>query len=231
MKKNIFITIPFFALFLIFNIIAFAIGNPATLVFWSAYLLNAISFIAVLICSKMLKKESNYLFNLITITPLMTVSVVFYLLQSGMSLIFIAFKNVNIKLPIAFESIVLILYFLIIAFLLLYKKNANSMILNQESINNNIFKANLLNSVENLQSKNYEPIIHIELNKLYDQVEFSIAPFSTTESELIENEINEKISTLENLLTNKKYELALSTIKEIVSMLNQRNSFCQNRSE
>lgn len=161
----------------------------------------------------------------------MTVSVVFYLLQSGMSLIFIAFKNVNIKLPIAFESIVLILYFLIIAFLLLYKKNANSMILNQESINNNIFKANLLNSVENLQSKNYEPIIHIELNKLYDQVEFSIAPFSTTESELIENEINEKISTLENLLTNKKYELALSTIKEIVSMLNQRNSFCQNRSE
>ena len=229
MKKNILLFFPFIALFVIYSIIAFVIGNPATALFWISYLLNILSLVAVLLCVGIFSQKLNYYTKMLTLTLVVVVSASFFIIQCIISIIFISFGNIDLGLPVLFELCLLILYSIAIVFLVIYKKNVRTMIENDnEQKKYNTFKSALQKEVEMLQSTKHSMLIDDKLNKLSENVKYETEPISIEESGEIENNIIEKIYVLKISLKENNEGKSLSTLDEIFSMLNQRNVICRN---
>ena len=229
MKKYASLFLPFIAVFAIYSIIVFVIGNLATTQFWISFILSFLSLVAILLSLCFFSQRLNYYSKILTLTPVVIVSAIFLLIQCIISVIFISFDKVDLGLPILFELCLLIIYFIAVIFFFVYKKSVNIMIVNDSKLNNNCsFKSNLQKEVELLQSTKHSILIDNKLNQLSENIKYKAEPRSIEESAIIENNIIEKLYILKISLKENDEEKSLSTLDEIYSMLNQRNIICGN---
>lgn len=218
MKKNI-LTILLDSVFVIaFNICFFVnSGFYHSYSYWICYALVHFSYLMVLLASAIEEKGKTSYFSKLTAS---FVSIVYFLLELILAIVFFSTKTDNPKLIISIQTILTAIY------LIVFISNifANSNIAKKQSsfdVQNNFIK------IISLKAKSLESVasgksLKNKLNNLYYLIHSS--PIKTCdEVSTYENKIQKLLEDLENLVTKNEAN-ASDKIIEIVEMLNKRNN-------
>lgn len=217
-KKNI-LTIILDSIFVIaFNILFFLNGGTEhTTAIWIAYGFLHFSYAMVLITPLISAHGST---AVISKTTTYTISILYFLVESIMSIIVFLGKTGKTKVIISTEVIVTATFLIILIINLLADDDIEKKQAKHE-VQNDFIKT-ISNQIKYIETIVSDPSAKNKINNLYYLAHSS--PIKSNQSlDFYENEIIRNISLMEQSAQNKEIEQVLSISSEIEKLLNKRN--------
>lgn len=222
-KKNILIILLDSVLIIAFNVLFFTNGGFKHFSsLWICYVFCNFSYMMVLITPAIEEKgKSSYLSKITTYL----VSLIYFLLELILAIVFFSTKTDNSKLIISVQTILIAIYLIV----LISNISANNSIEKKQpsfDMQNNFIKIISLKA-KSLESTATDKTLKNKLNNLYYLIHSS--PIKTCdEVSAYENKIQELLEDSENLVTEDEASVS-NKIIEIVEILNKRNNILKTK--
>ena len=207
-------------LFIVFNIIAFAIPTQFSKGFWVAYASTVIAFATTLFIWMLFFKTNEKLKSKFINLPILNICTYYIVVQT---IVFLIFKFAY-TLPV-WVSIIVNIVILAIAVVLLMSvdKSADYIEAVGEKVHGKVvFIKSLTAEIEGIAESVKDDSIREKVDALAEAIRFS-DPMSDPSLEDVEKSISDKISTLKNI-DEKDME---SLIADITVLINDRNRKCK----
>jgi len=220
-KNHILAAIIYAAIFAIYNVLVFVIFDNYNAVFWISYVFMTISFISniavVMVSSKARDVEAVFMG-----IPLLSFSVFHVVAELFASTVLIIFRStVSIKITLAVQ-IVLLLLFVVFAAVALLSKNVVTNINETVRVNSTNIKS-LAVDVKLLEDDCTDSELKHTLHKLYEAVYYS-DPMTNENVAQLDDMIKSKINELKYLCHNNDKNEAIQVCLKLQTYIKERNS-------
>lgn len=219
MKKNILWILLDLVFLIIFNTIFFVAGgseHPSSV--WISYAFIHFSYIMILVTPLLIRKSSS---SVIFGFSLYSISSVYFFLEFVVGLVFIFIGSESYKSALLTQIIIAGIYaILLLANMIANEHTADNIERHEEEI---IFIKESSSRIKLLLGKLSDKKVNKELEKLYDLLHSSPAK-SINSVKNIEIDVSNRIDELEVLIRMKDAENAIDICKNIISLVEERNS-------
>ena len=204
-------------LFILFNVIAFAIPTEKTAAFWIVYAFTILMFAAQILIWKISSEKTETLNSMFLKIPIVYVGTIFLIIQLIAFVVFMVFPMIPMWVAIIVCAVILCLG----AICIITTKTAVEEVQRvEEKVARKVFYIKDLQiDVELMAKAESDPTIKKSLEKLAEKIRFSDPMSSEVLSEL-ETTIQMAVKTLKTS-SNK-----LDEIKEIELLIEERNAKC-----
>lgn len=220
-KNHILAAVMYAAVLAIYNVLVFLIFDNYNEIFWISYSFMTVSYLAniavVMFSSKVKDVEAVFMG-----IPLLSFSVFHVIAELFASTVFIIFRNsVSVKLTVAIQ-IVLLLLFVAFAAAALLSKNAVETINKTVKVNSANIKG-LAVDVQLLEEDCIDPELKNLLHKVREAIYYS-DPMTNESVASIDEMIKSKITELKYLCQNNNKNEAMQVCYKLQSYIKERNS-------
>ena len=218
-KKKVILGILLELVFLlVFNIVFFVlVGNEYSTVMWISYGFIHFAYVMVLLTPLLIRKSSvSSLFSM----TIYGVSLVYFIIELIVGLIFIVVNPETIKGPLCLQIVIAGIYLAnLILNLIANEVTADNLHSQDEEV---AFIKDISSRIKMLMDTSDDKQVNKSIEKVYDLIHSS--PSKSNESmRLLENDIINKISELENVVFINDKNLIIKATEEISKLMEERN--------
>ncbi len=223
-KNNILLATIFVIIAIIYNFIVFTTINTKEASFWIAYVFTTISFLTMIISFVSIQKQKTDKDNAFFKMPIITVSVIYSIIQLLTSFIFMIWLNINITISSIVQTI-----FLAVALIIIFTTQigTNNQLSIEHKINSEIsYLRNLEIDINKAIKLSDEECIKKSLKNLAEIVRYS-DPVSNETLTGIETDIANSMNNLLRIIKEDNTKSVEKLIKQIETKLISRNDSCK----
>lgn len=211
-------------IFILFNVIAFAVPTDKTTTFWIAYAFSVVAFaLQVGILNTAFKADDTLKSKFLGIS-IIHVSIAYLVLQLITFAVFMVFPVIPSWISVIVCTLVLGISTICLISVDVAKDEINRV---DEKVNQKVFYIRELQAdIEMLAELELNPEIKAELKNLAKKIRYS-DPMSNGAFQNIEDKISDKYNKLESEIKSNNIESALEICKEIHVLLLERNKKCK----
>ena len=217
LDKNTIKNLSIFAvIFVIYNVISFAIPFKHTSTFWGAYIFGLIAILLQIAIVMLAANGAETLRKKVYAFPIFRMGIIYLALQLGLSLVFTVAASFIESFP-----------GWIIIFVLLTDTARDEIVKIEEeeerqTVQVKTFRINIDSIMRRVDDKDLLKY----LERLSDTAKYS-DPVSCEELYAIENEITDKIAELSSIVQKGDFSLAKALVEEIIDLFDDRNAQCK----
>ena len=229
LDKNTIKNLSIFAvIFVIYNVISFAIPFKHTSTFWGAYIFGVIAILLQIAIVMLAANGAESLRKKVYSFPVFRMGIIYLAVQLGVSLIFSVSATFIESFPGWIISVVSVIVLGVFVILVLLTDTARDEIVKIEeeeerhTVQIKTFRINIDSIMRRVDDKDLLKL----LEKLSDTAKYS-DPVSCEELYAIENEITDKIAELGTAVQNGEIALAKALVEQVVDLFDDRNAQCK----
>ncbi len=210
--------------FALYNILVFTFADNYTSVFWFTYGFTVLAFILQVVAFAVSYGRKTIPDNMFSGIPLTVISIAYFCVQLFVSIIFMIFADMSLKIANVIQIVILIVYIIVCIAFLFGRNTING--IDDETKDKLLFIKLLENDVIALQERTNNPAFNTRLENLAELIKYS-DPMSHPSLSLIEQKITAKINQLIDKAENSKIAEFDELCNEIELLMADRNRKCK----